>query len=289
MSISGAPDRFFEFMCKREQLRLRKEAGEPWPWSDDEILNTYKFTNVKREHDRTTRWMREHWTSPNDDRPAGEVIFNCALFRYFGTMEFAEAIGWQESWNPIEIVRVAKDRAKRGERVFTGAYIIPTLGYRGPKCEAVATLILTPLWQSRDELGNVASRTRSWRITAEKMRCLPGFGGTGFMTKEVLQDVMQTPVLSGAIDRNTWCPAGPGARRGLGRLSGRNLGSQVAEEQLLGEMKQLFERAPGHLPTWMPQLELHDIQFQLCEFDKYERVRLGEGRPKSRYRFLAVR
>ena len=27
-----------------------------------------------------------------------------------------------------------------------------------------------------------------------------------------------------------------------------------------------------------------DIQFQLCEFDKYERVRLGEGRPRAKYR-----
>jgi len=27
-----------------------------------------------------------------------------------------------------------------------------------------------------------------------------------------------------------------------------------------------------------------DIQFQMCEFDKYERVRLGQGKPRSRYR-----
>ena len=26
-----------------------------------------------------------------------------------------------------------------------------------------------------------------------------------------------------------------------------------------------------------------DVQNCLCEFDKYERVRLGEGRPKSKY------
>ena len=202
-------------MSKRERLRLRKEAREPWPWSDDEILNTYKFTNVKREHDRTTRWMREHWTRPNEQRPAGEIIFNCALFRYFGTWEFAEALGWQRRWHPEQVVALARVRSNRGLRVFTGAYIVPTLRHRGPKSEAVTRLILTPLWEARERLGRVAADTQSWSATAEQMRRLPGFGGTGFMTKEVLQDVMQTPVLREAVDRNSWCPAGPGARRGL--------------------------------------------------------------------------
>ena len=271
-------------MTKREQLRLVKEAGNPWPWSNDRILNEYKFTNVKREDDRTTRWMRSHWTGPHGNRPAGEIIFNCALFRYFGTAEFAEALGWQETWNPDHCVALAKERSASGLRVFTGAYIIPTLGHRGPKSEAVAFLILTPLWAARERLASVAMSTQSWERVGAEMRTLPGFGGTGFMTKEVLQDVMQTPVLSVATDRNTWCPAGPGARRGLNRIHQRSVSQRLRETQLLEEMTELFHRSRSVMPGYMPELELHDIQFQLCEFDKYERVRLNEGRPKARYR-----
>ncbi|CAN0457741.1 unnamed protein product, partial [Ectocarpus fasciculatus] len=147
---------FFEFMAAREALRLKKETGTPWPWSDDPILNTYKFTNVKREHDRTTRWMREHWTRPNDNRPAGEIIFNCALFRYFGTMEFAEAIDWQSEWSPSRVIRIAQERSMNGERVFTGAYIIPTLGKRGPKAPVVCEFILSPLWEAKNEIAEIA-------------------------------------------------------------------------------------------------------------------------------------
>jgi alpha-glutamyl/putrescinyl thymine pyrophosphorylase clade 1 len=274
---------FFSLMAAREQLRLRKESGEAWPWSGDDILNTFKFTNVKREHDRTTRWMRANWTGPNTDRPAGEIIFNCALFRYFGTREFAAAIGWQTAWDPNRCIRLASERRARGERVFTGAYIVPTLGHRGPKAEAVCNLILSPLWDCRNRIAEVARETQRWETVATEMRELPGFGGTGFMTKEVLQDVMQTPVLANALDRNTWCPAGPGARRGLNRIHNRELKRAVGEAQLLKEMIALLEAAAGSLPAFMPELELHDIQFQLCEYDKYERVRLGQGRPKARY------
>lgn len=274
---------FFTFMMERERLRLSKETGRPWPWSDDAILNKYKFTNVKRENDRTTRWMRDNWTRPHDNRPAGEIIFNCALFRYFGTIEFASALGWQDEWQSERCVALAKERAARQARVFTGAYIIPTLGHRGPKCEAVASLILTPLWEARERLADIALSTQSWERVATEMRKLPGFGGTGFMTKEVLQDVMQTRVLADAVDRNDWCPAGPGARRGLNRMHQREVTQSVKEAQLLDEMIGLFDASKAALPEFMPELELHDIQFQLCEYDKYERVRLGEGKPKARY------
>ena len=279
---SGA-ERFFRFMIEREKLRLRKDSGAAWPWSDDPILNAYKFTNIKREFDRTTRWMRDNWTSPNEQRPFGEIIFNCGLFRYFGTTEFAEAIGWQRRWSPDRIVDAAQERQRRGERTFTGAYIIPTLGHRGAKSEVVCHSILTPLWEARDAIAAAARQTRSWRLVAREMRELPGFGGTGFMTKEVLQDAMHTPVLRDVVDRNDWCPAGPGARRALNRIHGRPLHMNVAEAKLIGEMRALFARARDYMPPFMPELELHDIQFQLCEFDKYERVRLGEERPKARY------
>ncbi len=277
-------NRFFAFIRKREQLRLSKEAGNPWPWSEDEILNTYKFTNVKREYDRTTRWMRKHWTGPNEDRPMGEIIFNCALFRYFGTSDFAADAGWQKEFDSEYLVAVAERRRRRRLNVFTGAYIIPTLGRCEPKHEVVCRVVLASVWDHRNELAVIASRKKSWRAVAERLRSIPGFGGTGFMAKEILQDLMHTPVLRNAIDQNTWCPAGPGARRGLNRIFQRPVKQHLPEAQALQEMLALFGMA-GSALAFLPMLELHDIQFQLCEFDKYERARLGEGRPKALYRW----
>jgi hypothetical protein len=244
--------RFLEFMQKREMLRITKENGAPWPWSDDIILNTYKFTNVKREHDRTTRWMRANWTGPHHNAPAGEIIFNCALFRYFGTSEFAEAIGWQSPWDAKRVAKVASERRDRGQRVFTGAYIIPTIGFRGRKSDVVCREILAPLWNAREDIAAIALSTRSWRATGERLMEQPGFGGTGFMTKEVMQDVMQTPVLHDAIDRDTWCPVGPGAQRGLNRLSGRLLSKRTSFETSLSEMIELFVEAKGALSALTP-------------------------------------
>jgi hypothetical protein len=72
---------FFSMMQERETIRRKKDAGEPYPWTENPIFLAFKFTNVKREHDATTRWMREHWTGPHaSSSDFGTVIFNCGMF-----------------------------------------------------------------------------------------------------------------------------------------------------------------------------------------------------------------
>jgi hypothetical protein len=282
-------ERLYAFMKKREMVRLNKEAGHPWPWTDDKILQTYKFTNVKREHDRTTKWMREHWTGPNEDKELSLQLFNCALFRYFGTSEFAESIGWQHGWETYEQGKVKETAARklvRKQRVFTGAYVITNQGVSAPKQEVVVDYFLTPFFKACPDLVAIAQSSKSWEAVATAMRSLQGFGGSGFMTKEVLQDAIHTPVLSDCTDQNTFCPVGPGARRGLNRLFDRELKFRLPDELFLKEMIWIFADRHKHWPKDFVELELHDIQFQLCEYDKYERVRLGQGRPRSRYRHV---
>ena len=278
---------FYEFMKARENIRLVKEAGAPWPWTGDPILQEYKFTNVKREHDRTTKWMRENWTKPHHNRHPSEVLFNCALFRYFGTIEFADRIGWQYDFGRSSVRRAIKEIAAEllanKKRVFTGAYVITNQGMSAPKQEVVVDYFLHPFHGACDRLVILAEKTKSWKAVAKEMMRLQGFGGSGFMTKEILQDALHSGVfVNGCDDRNTYCPIGPGARRGLNRLAGRDLSAKP--KTLLEEAIRLFEAREGEWPKGWIELELHDIQFQLCEYDKYERVRLGEGRPRNRYR-----
>ena len=49
-------------------------------------------------------------------------------------------------------------------------------------------------------------------------------------------------------------------------------------------MRDLLSMSPLHLTKdFLPKLEMRDIEHSLCEFDKYERVRNGEGAPRGRY------
>ena len=282
---------FYWFMQQRERLRIRKEAGEPWPWTGDEILQKYKFTNVKRENDRTTKWMRKNFTGQHANLSnKEETLFNCAFFRYFGTMEFAQAAGWQamhsfaKPSHRIKLKVLARDRMKRKERVFTGAYIITNQGLKKPKEEVVVDHFLLDFHKAAPSIIKVINETQSWEAAATAMRKIQGFGGSGFMTKEVLQDALHTPVFEKCMDLNTWCPVGPGARRGLNVLFNRPLKYRQKEELFLAEMKELYAQREQHWPEELCNLDLHDIQFQLCEWAKYTKVQTGVGKPRSLYR-----
>ena len=88
------------------------------------------------------------------------------------------------------------------------------------------------------------------------------------------------------MDSGLWCPVGPGARRGLNRIYGRpvqfcvNNNCGVLEKLQLREMFQLKHFMEVQNPGWCSQMDIgiQDVQFQLCEFDKYDRaVQGGRG------------
>lgn len=281
----------FGFMIERESIRLRRETGRPWPWTQDEILKTYKFTNVFREHDKTSRLLREEFYNPNRQASKQEILMNAALFRYFGTVEFARAVGWQSFYDFAfdHIQSTASDRLRKGERVFTGAYVITNQGIAAPKEDVVVNHFLAPLHAQAHRIVDSVQMTRSWKNAVGLMGAIPGFGGTGFMAKEILLDTTYTNFWGGdfrdgktlPVDWWEWTPVGPGGLRGAARVLGA---ARVTSARAMGLIEELSDVQADYWPAAWPKLAPHDIQFQLCEFDKYERTKNGEGRPRSRYR-----
>lgn len=287
---------FYDYLNEREEIRLRKGAGFSFPWTDDEILRTYKFTNVRRHHDRTSDQLRRLFYGPNFISDSHTILMNCALYRYFGTWEFAEAIGWQEyeTFDFEGIKDLAESRLADRERVFTGAYVITNQGISAPKQEVVVDYFLKDLHAATPELVEIADKTQSWEKVSDRMRLINGFGGTGFMTKEILLDTTYTGfwfngfehptdgTFSYPDDWDSWTPVGPGALRGAARVLGLEYDANIKADRARQVIKELGEWQ-GMLWSHEGKLVPTDIQFALCEFDKYERVRLGQGKPRSKY------
>jgi hypothetical protein len=269
----------WDYVREREHIRLRRLAGQPFPWTDDPALREWRFTNVRRIHDRTTQAFlaiyKEHRHAL-----AAVALYNCALYRWFGTVEFATKVGWLEVHDEQRI----HDAHRRCEAPWTSAYVIAAGPLGTPKWKTVV-LRLERLWHAAPAVTNVISIDRSWRLGFDVIRALPGFGGTGFMAKEVLQDYLLWFAPLTVEDAYTWTPVGPGARRGLNRLAGRRVGAYMHDAPLLTEIRTL--QAEVNL-FWQkefpsePLLTAHDIQFCCCEWDKLCRAREG-GRPKRRY------
>ena len=105
------------------------------------------------------------------------------------------------------------------------------------------------------------------------------------MAYEVVTDLRHSKYLENADDILTWANAGPGAKRGLNRIHGRLLEQTIKPRQLTIEMQELLDMAGDYIGSFLPDLEMREIEHCLCEYDKYERVRLGEGRPRAKYKY----
>src|SRR4051812_7947858 len=95
MSMKDPRERWFEYAVEREKIRKRKEEDKMLPpFTDDPILQKYRFCNVYREDDRTTRWCKKYVRDPLIDKP--EVLLAVVIFRWFNRITTGEAIFCQE-------------------------------------------------------------------------------------------------------------------------------------------------------------------------------------------------
>ena len=178
-------DRFYSYINERHAIYIRRQAGVKPFWTEDKILQTYSFCNVFRELDTVTIWIRENWKEPYADHP--NLPFAMAVARQINWPETLQEIGFPEDWNPDRVKNIMQDRMDRGEKVYTGAYMLTgTLG--GTKVEQTIDKILTPLYENQPEI-HPDSLQKTWS------EYLPYAGFSGFMAYEVVTDLRHTKYL----------------------------------------------------------------------------------------------
>lgn len=110
-----------------------------------------------------------------------------------------------------------------------------------------------------------------------------GMGG-GFMSAQVVADMKYIHPLLLADDWGTFAASGPGSRRGLNLVLGRSVDAAWRESDWRATLRRVYEAIQPELPRiGVSEFHAQDLQNCLCEFSKYERTRLGHGRPKRRF------
>lgn len=268
------------FIKERENIRVLKEKGLPRPWTNDPILATYRFCNVHREDDRVSRWLREAYYPHfvRDTQRNLDIWFAAVVARLLNNPgALTEVIDHIAPWSPRKFRRTLQARALAGNKVFNPAYIVSTNGKQMNKVDYITDIILNILWGDRERL-----RPSKKDTLFVYHQLLMGYDGLGsFMAAQVVADLKYLPPLNKARDWDTFAASGPGSRRGLNRVLGLRVDVPWKEvlwhDNLLNLRNQI-------LPLLPFDLHAQDLQNCLCEFDKYERARLGEGKPKQLYR-----
>jgi hypothetical protein len=280
MTLRAAPvSLFWYWINERHNIYLRRSRGEPKPWTDDDIFKDYKFTNVFRELDRGTVWLRENFLEPHHSDDPELLLFNVAWYRMFNLWTTGQLLGWQTNWWSDQVKTTLHAAALHDERVFTNAHIVWSEEGRS-KIDAVVDYA-TAIWNDRNKLAKLSLQGQSLALTFNLLIDYRGIGN--FIAYEIVTDLRHTRVLGNAFDIDSWANLGPGAKRGLQRLD------MPCKNQMegLSSMRELLRQANGrcfeNIGSHVPSLELRDIEHSLCEFDKYCRVKFGEGTPRMTY------
>jgi hypothetical protein len=206
----------------------------------------------------------------------GVILLVGTLSKERFTPDTLAELSYPVPWNAARFVRVLHQRAERGEKVWTGAYLVGTGGVSTDKAEYIADL-LTRTWQQRAQVR--PPKGSSLAAFAKRLLAVPGWGS--FMVGQVIADTKYTPLLAKASDRETWATSGPGSKRGLNRVLGRPKDAPWREEDWLKAHTEV--RAKLLQDKTVPWVDAQDLQNSECEYDKWKRVQLGEGTPRSLY------
>lgn len=250
-------EEYLRFVENRHLIWETRQSGVPGPWTDDPILQAYKFTNVFRILDRGTQFLlRMMADSDPEDR-----LLHAFLYRYTNRPE--PWIWWKENqgswptWKDLPVLRYSWVHEYAGP-VFGTAYTMFS-GGENPGINRTEWAV---------DLAAQAYEFRWWRPgrnLARELESLPRVGS--FMSMQIITD---KGYLDQGYDENAWVQAGPGSKRGTALLGFRD--PLEAFRWAQGELRHvtLYGRPPS----------LMDIQNTFCEYQKYRRY--SEGGPRRK-------
>lgn len=309
---------FKHFIEERHKIfKLRMVEGKPAPWTSDPILSSYRFTNVRRENDRQTRYLIENIsTNPALDLPS--KVFNTFMFRAWNNWQTMKDFGgpwhWKELANPELKERVrpiyrkllAKDPDRRwwsaayNQGGTKYAWKFPDGdGMARAKSEAAGrkfkdyepdiplrTFHIGP-WLRKLKVFSRIMKAQSQEEVFNIIQEVRGF--STFLAYQVFVDL--TYIEEFPFSENEFTVAGPGCRRGIDMVFADRDGMSH-EEAIFWMRNHLNGLAKGRwveevfsdLPEGERTINVMSLENCFCEISKYLKAHYGTGRPRVKYR-----
>ena len=248
----------------RYRIHKRKDVKKmPKPWTKNPIMQQYKFTNVRREHDRETKWLIEHITS-NPEVSYEDKLLNCILFRLFNKHQTSEIIHQPINFkelhkNPSRYKQALADAKASGQKLFTNAFF--TTGCRQGIQKHLETQGIKSDFSGNDILlfmdclyqDGIVDKIKSAKDQQDVFKVITSYTGIGsFLGYQMFVDM--TYISEFPFSENEFTVAGPGCRKGLDLLFTDRTGLTYEEccsgSEMPGRICVLTVRYPGMLISY---------------------------------------
>ncbi|MEW8051115.1 MAG: nucleotide kinase domain-containing protein [Candidatus Thiodiazotropha sp.] len=291
-----AYDTYWKFAFERQNVWYNRIQGAQQPFSDDPILQEYKFTNVYRASDRVSQYLIKHviYKNEHDDNP-DEIVFRILLFKLFNKIETWQLLEHRFGELSVKKFKISKfikfldSEMNKGRTLYSNAYMMASgcKEFNVTRKHHAHLMLLERMLN--DKLPDKIASCTKMRDVYALLLDYPLIGR--FLAYQYVTDLNYSELTS--FKETEFTVPGPGARDGikkcfttLGGLSETDIIKMMTDRQefefdRLGlKFKKLGKR----------KLQYIDIQNIFCEVDKYCRVAHPElsgfsGRTRIKQRF----
>lgn len=264
---------YWTLAAERQRVYHARLAGIPAPWTDDDIVSRYRFTNAYRAADRVSqdliRVIYSGSQEPND------LVLRTLVYRFFNkptTWTALEKLRGEVTWDGFDIEAYATQLDRmlaRGQRVYSAAYIVPPPPFGAARKHRNHLLLIEHMM--RDGLPGRLARARSLKEVFEVIGSFPSLGP--FLAYQLTIDLNYSALLD--FDEDDFVVAGPGALSGIAKCF-PDVGS-LRPETIIRWMtetqhEQMKSAGVDFHDLFGRPLKLIDCQNLFCETDKYARV-----------------
>ena len=311
---------YWNFIAERMNIwHKRVILKEPPPWTDDPILQNFKFTNVIRDLDRLSLYERKHILAKMDEiqddwsewkivKWKQSVLLNIMIFRLWVKIDTYEVHGfidlteldWKTKWEESKL-KLLK-RREDGISNFTAAYYVNDLRGANPDPDTRSNktqnaICMIEGWMNQiDRIYDEAIvKAKNMKEQMAFFRTLPCVGD--FTAYEYACSIAEIPrycknhMVNWTQDNAT--NVGPGAHRGINWIfeDKGNLNDYQCILYLRSIWKHELQRINAYdmfiqqLPKELNgDIDLRVIEHCLCETQKYNKAATNTGRPKESFK-----
>lgn len=303
----------YDYIIQRYRIHLNRDYYKTEDYYESvpsPIFREYKFTNIRREHDRTTKYLIEN-ISHNENISYVDKIYKSILFRLYNRLEtadfirlsdedfFTDAIYSDKTISWVDKCRERFSHMRPEYRVYTNAY--KTGGTNAglkklfPKEESMymcPVLLVNQLIQE-----DFASQLTNCNSQLEVLNLLYNIKGIGyFIAYQLYVDL--TYIEEFPFSENEFTVAGPGCHYGIELLLKDrydfkgftpeelvfwirdNIGDEFNRLGLDWDPKKVFI----DLPDYDQCLNVMSVENIMCEFQKWVRANSPEmSNPRNKY------
>jgi hypothetical protein len=275
IATTVAFDTFWRFAAERMAMFYRRFSDPRGPWTDDPILQTYRFTNVFRATDRVSQYLiREVQYRKDRSQEPSELFFRTLLFKIFNKIETWEAIEADQGpivWRSIDLEKIEESLTRvweGGNRVYSAAYIManPPFGHERKHSNHLALIGK----MMEDRLPDRLRQSPDLQTVYERLLSYPGLGP--FLAFQFTIDLNYSTLLD--FDEADFVVAGPGALDGISKcfVEGGMTPEEVIHWVTDRQEVEFSSRGLVFDGLFGRRLQPIDCQNLFCEISKYTRV-----------------